>query len=56
MLIFGLWTIQDVRDLAKKAAETVVLVIDEEGIESLISELTKGCGDTKVGLDLCHLL
>ncbi|KAJ8432030.1 hypothetical protein Cgig2_026733 [Carnegiea gigantea] len=40
----------DVRDLAKKAAETVVLVIDEEGIESLISELIKGCGDSKASI------
>ncbi|KAM7532155.1 hypothetical protein LguiB_035565 [Lonicera macranthoides] len=35
----------DVQNLAKKAAETVVLVIDEEGVESLISELLKGVGD-----------
>ncbi|KAL9233413.1 hypothetical protein vseg_008420 [Gypsophila vaccaria] len=37
----------DVRDLAKKAAETVVSVIDDDGIESLISELVKGSGDSK---------
>ncbi|KAF9610038.1 hypothetical protein IFM89_019766, partial [Coptis chinensis] len=36
-----------VQQLAKKAAETVVLVIDEEGIESLISELLKGLGDNQ---------
>ncbi|MCL7044292.1 hypothetical protein MKW94_005247, partial [Papaver nudicaule] len=30
---------------AKEAAETVVLVIDEEGVRSLISELLKGVGD-----------
>ncbi|KAJ9546026.1 hypothetical protein OSB04_025733 [Centaurea solstitialis] len=36
----------DVQDLAKKAAETVVLVIDDEGIENLISELLKGVGDS----------
>ncbi|CAL5393285.1 unnamed protein product [Camellia sinensis] len=35
----------EVQNLAKKAAETVVLVIDEEGIEPLISELLKGVGD-----------
>lgn len=33
---------------AKKAAETVVLVIDEEGIDSLISELLKGISDNQV--------
>ena len=33
---------------AKKAAETVVLVIDEEGIDSLISELLKGVSDNQV--------
>ncbi|KAK6156422.1 hypothetical protein DH2020_010670 [Rehmannia glutinosa] len=33
---------EDVQKLAKKAAETVVLVIDDEGIESLTSELLKG--------------
>ncbi|XP_057801902.1 protein ILITYHIA-like [Salvia miltiorrhiza] len=36
-----------VQKLAKKAAETVVLVIDEEGIESLISELLKGTADNQ---------
>ncbi|GFZ14517.1 similar to ILITYHIA [Actinidia rufa] len=35
----------EVQNLAKKAAEAVVLVIDEEGIEPLISELLKGVGD-----------
>lgn len=39
---------KDVQKLAKKAAETVVLVIDEEGIEGLISELLKGVGDNQV--------
>lgn len=34
--------------LAKKAAETVVLVIDEEGISSLMSELLKGVSDNQV--------
>jgi hypothetical protein len=34
--------------LAKKAAETVALVIDEEGVEYLIAELLKGVGDTLV--------
>lgn len=34
--------------MAKEAAETVVLVIDEEGIEPLISELVKGVNDSQV--------
>ncbi|KAJ0966557.1 hypothetical protein J5N97_023474 [Dioscorea zingiberensis] len=37
----------DLQNSAKKAAETVVLVIDEEGIESLISELLRGTGDVQ---------
>nr|GEV72458.1 protein ILITYHIA [Tanacetum cinerariifolium] len=37
----------DVQNLAKKAAETVVLVIDDEGIEYMISELLKGVGDSQ---------
>ncbi|KAL5990286.1 eIF-2-alpha kinase activator GCN1 [Asimina triloba] len=37
----------EVQRLAKKAAETVVLVIDEEGVDSLISELLKGVGDNQ---------
>ncbi|XP_057962817.1 protein ILITYHIA [Malania oleifera] len=41
---------RDVQTLAKKAAETVVLVIDEEGIEPLISELLKGVGDSQVSI------
>ncbi|CAL5431683.1 unnamed protein product [Camellia sinensis] len=41
----------EVQNLAKKAAETVVLVIDEEGIEPLISELLKGVGDHQLQLD-----
>lgn len=35
--------------MAKKAAETVVLVIDDEGIESLISELLKATADNQAG-------
>lgn len=41
---------QDVQTLAKEAAETVVLVIDEEGIESLIAELLKGVGDNQASI------
>ncbi|CAK7341235.1 unnamed protein product [Dovyalis caffra] len=37
---------KDVQVLAKEAAETVALVIDEEGVEYLIAELIKGVGDT----------
>ncbi|KAF7144019.1 hypothetical protein RHSIM_Rhsim05G0170000 [Rhododendron simsii] len=40
----------EVQTLAKKAAETVVLVIDEEGIEPLISELLKGVGDHQASI------
>ncbi|XP_021281649.1 protein ILITYHIA isoform X2 [Herrania umbratica] len=40
----------DVQPLAKEAAETVVLVIDEEGIESLISELLRGVGDSEASI------
>lgn len=40
----------DVQNLAKKAAETVVLVIDEEGIGSLLSELLKGVGDSEASI------
>lgn len=39
---------QEVQTVAKEAAETVVLVIDEEGIESLLSELLKGVADSQV--------
>lgn len=39
-----------VRSLAKKAAETVVLVIDDEGIEPLLSELLKGVGDNQAAI------
>lgn len=39
---------QEVQNLAKEAAETVVLVIDEDGVEFLISELLKGVSDNQV--------
>lgn len=44
---FQWFNIQEVQSLAKKAAETVVSVIDEEGVESLLSELLKGVGDNQ---------
>ncbi|XVF57046.1 hypothetical protein PTKIN_Ptkin06aG0171600 [Pterospermum kingtungense] len=40
----------DVQPLAKEAAETVVLVVDEEGVESLISELLKGVADSEASI------
>ncbi|RYR09073.1 hypothetical protein Ahy_B05g077132 [Arachis hypogaea] len=39
---------KEVQPLAKEAAETVVLVFDEEGVESLISELVKGINEPKL--------
>ncbi|KAL7109894.1 hypothetical protein ACP275_06G203700 [Erythranthe tilingii] len=41
---------EDAQQLSKKAAETVVLVIDEEGVESLISELLKGIADSQASI------
>lgn len=41
---------QEVQTSAKKAAETVVLVIDEEGVEPLISELVKGVSDSQAAI------
>ncbi|XP_027348848.1 protein ILITYHIA isoform X2 [Abrus precatorius] len=41
---------KEVQTLAKEAAETVVLVIDEEGIEPLISELVKGVSDSQASV------
>lgn len=41
---------QEIQKLAKKAAETVVLVIDDEGVDSLIGELLKGVGDNKASI------
>ncbi|XP_068667141.1 protein ILITYHIA isoform X2 [Aristolochia californica] len=38
---------EEVKRLAKKAAEMVVLVIDEEGVDSLLSELLKGVADNQ---------
>uniref|UniRef100_A0A7N0VHG6 TOG domain-containing protein n=1 Tax=Kalanchoe fedtschenkoi TaxID=63787 RepID=A0A7N0VHG6_KALFE len=49
---------EDVQNMAKKAAETVVLVIDEEGIEPLMSELLKGVGDSQalVRRSSCYII
>ncbi|KAB2621344.1 translational activator GCN1 [Pyrus ussuriensis x Pyrus communis] len=38
----------EIPKLAKEAAETVVLVIDEEGVESLISELVRAVSDSQL--------
>uniref|UniRef100_A0A0D9VYB3 TOG domain-containing protein n=1 Tax=Leersia perrieri TaxID=77586 RepID=A0A0D9VYB3_9ORYZ len=40
----------DVQSSARKAAETVVLVIDEEGLETLIPELLKGVNDSQASM------
>ena len=41
---------QEVQELAQEAAQRVVLVIDEEGVETLLSELLKGVSDSQVCL------
>ncbi|XP_020529182.1 protein ILITYHIA [Amborella trichopoda] len=41
---------EEVQGLAKRAAETVVMVIDEDGIDPLISELLKGVGDSQASM------
>jgi hypothetical protein len=41
---------KEVQELAQEAAERVVLVIDEEGVETLLSELLKGVSDSQVCL------
>ncbi|KAK4775828.1 hypothetical protein SAY87_023789 [Trapa incisa] len=40
----------EVQSLAKESAETVVLMIDEEGIDSLLSELLKGVSDSQASV------
>ncbi|XP_047319799.1 protein ILITYHIA [Impatiens glandulifera] len=40
----------EVHNLVKKAAETIVVVIDEDGVDPLISELLKGVGDTQASI------
>ncbi|CAN1233879.1 Protein ILITYHIA [Linum perenne] len=41
---------EEVQNLAKEAAETVVLVIDDEGVEFLLGELLKGVGDNMASI------
>jgi len=48
LTVFSLPSVQDVQNSARKAAETVLLVIDEEGIETLIPELLRGINDSQV--------
>ncbi|VAI01787.1 unnamed protein product [Triticum turgidum subsp. durum] len=40
----------DVQSTAKKAAETIVLVIDDEGVETLIPELLRGVNDNQASM------
>ncbi|WVZ60305.1 hypothetical protein U9M48_010349 [Paspalum notatum var. saurae] len=40
----------DVQNSARKAAETVLLVIDEEGVETLIPELLRGINDSQASM------
>jgi HEAT repeat protein len=42
--------LQEIAPLAKQAAETVVLAVDFEGLESLISELLRGLGDAQAAV------
>eukprot|EP00250_Pteridium_aquilinum_P013931 c21667_g1_i1 orf=228-8111(+) len=41
---------QEIEPIGRKAAETVVMVIDEEGLYLLVSELVRGLGDTQVSV------
>ncbi|XP_010470324.1 PREDICTED: eIF-2-alpha kinase activator GCN1-like isoform X1 [Camelina sativa] len=41
---------KEVHSLAQEAAERVVLVIDEEGVETLLSELLKGVSDIQASI------
>lgn len=41
---------QELQTSAKESAQTIVLVIDEEGVEPLISELVKGVGDSQAAV------
>ncbi|KAB2629923.1 translational activator GCN1 [Pyrus ussuriensis x Pyrus communis] len=41
---------KEVQKLAKEAAETVVLVIDEEGVESLLSELVRAVSESQASI------
>ncbi|GMN25829.1 hypothetical protein TIFTF001_001087 [Ficus carica] len=41
---------KDVQTLAREAAETVILVIDEEGVEFLIPELLKAASDSQASI------
>ncbi|CAI0433676.1 unnamed protein product [Linum tenue] len=41
---------EEVQNMAKEAAETVALVIDEEGVEFLLGELLKAVGDNQASI------
>ncbi|GLJ35635.1 hypothetical protein SUGI_0716270 [Cryptomeria japonica] len=41
---------EEVATMAKKASETVVMAIDEDGLDSLISELLKSLGDNQASV------
>ncbi|KAM0871526.1 hypothetical protein ACQ4PT_039331 [Festuca glaucescens] len=41
---------EDVQSTARKAAETVVLVIDNEGVETLMPELLRGVNDSQASM------
>ncbi|CAL0308828.1 unnamed protein product [Lupinus luteus] len=41
---------KEIQTLATEAAETVVLVIDEEGVDTLMSELLKGVSDSQAAI------
>ncbi|CAG7894016.1 unnamed protein product, partial [Brassica rapa] len=41
---------KEVQELAQEAAQRVVLVIDEEGVETLLSELLKGVSDSQASI------
>ncbi|KAJ3693130.1 hypothetical protein LUZ60_012225 [Juncus effusus] len=49
---------EEIKNSAKKAAEMVVLVIDEEGTEVLLPELLRGASDTQVSMrrGSCYLI
>jgi hypothetical protein len=40
--------LQSIAPLARRAAETVVLAVDDDGLETLVSELLRGLGDIQV--------
>lgn len=43
--------VKNIAPLARRAAETVVVAVDAEGLETLISELLRGLGDAQVSYE-----